>query len=86
MLKGIGFNYDYPDSMGPPSQVPLLKEGDLLVTSGLDGVFPPGIPVGLVTWIKPAKGSSYALEMEARPIVKNLNDLQAVVILPPRSE
>ena len=54
-LKGVGFNYDFGDSEGMGRDlrtgelvgmerrkegVPLLREGDLLVTSGLDGLFP----------------------------------------------
>ena len=86
-LKGIGFNFDYPDEEGTrKGAVPILKEGDFLVTSGLDGVFPPGLHVGTVAWMKPAKEGSYAHEIEVRPAASHLNDLQTVFILPPRSE
>ena len=60
-LKGTGFNYDFADGEGPardlrtgkpidnankePS-IPILKAGDLLVTTGMDGVFPPRPPSG----------------------------------------
>lgn len=94
-LKGIGFNFDYPDEEGPSRDlkngrptgnsagaIPLLKEGDLLVTSGLDGVFPQGLLVATVSSIAPLKEGSYAYEIEARPLASNLNDLQAVFILP----
>lgn len=90
ILKGVGFNYDYPDEEGHARDlngpVPLLKEGDVLLTSGLDGVFPPGLQVGFVTRIAPLKEGSYAYEMEARPAASHLNDLQSVFILPPQSE
>ncbi len=37
LLKGIGFNFDYPDEEGEArdlqAPIPILKEGDLLVTS-----------------------------------------------------
>ncbi len=87
-LKGIGFNFDYPDEESPPrdGKVPILKEGDLLVTSGLDGVFPPGLRVGSVSRIAPVKEGSYAYEIEVRPAVNNLNDLQTLFILPCLSE
>lgn len=94
-LKGIGFNFDYPDEEGPSRDlkngrptgnsaggIPLLKEGDLLVTSGLDGVFPQGLLVATVSSIAPLKEGSYAYEIEARPLASNLNDLQTVFILP----
>lgn len=90
VLRGIGFNFDYPDDEGLARDlrdgVSLLKEGDLLITSGLDGVFPPGLPVGTVAKIKPLKEGSYSYEIEVRPSACNLNDLQTLFILPPVSE
>jgi len=90
LLRGIGFNFDYPDDEGPPRElkggVPILKEGDLLVTSGLDGVFPSGIQVGTVAKIDPLKEGSYSYEIEVRPSVSNLNDLQTLFVLPPIGE
>ena len=88
MLKGVGFNFDYPDEDGSSrdGKVPILKEGDLLVTSGLDGVFPPGIRVGTVTSITPPKEGSYAYDIEVRPAADHLNDLETVFILPSLSE
>lgn len=86
-LKGIGFNFDYSDEYTPKNlKVPILKEGDLLVTSGLDGVFPLGLRVGTVTLLKAAKEGSYAREIEVRPAASHLNDLQTVFILPSMSE
>lgn len=88
ILKGVGFNFDYPDEDGASKdpKVPILKEGDLLVTSGLDGVFPPGIRVGTVAQISPFKEGSYAYDIEVRPAATNLNDLQTLFILPSLSE
>jgi len=90
LLKGIGFHFDYPDKRGtlPDSrgELPLLKEGDLLVTSGLDGVFPRGLRVGTVTWVEALKEGSYAYEIEVRPSVNHLNDLHTVFILSSLSE
>jgi cell shape-determining protein MreC len=86
ILKGVGFNYDYADEEGPArdlkNPLPLLKEGDTLLTSGLDGVFPPGLRVGSVSWIAPLQEGSFAYEIEVRPAASHLNDLQAVFILP----
>jgi rod shape-determining protein MreC len=42
-----------------------LKAGDLLLSSGMGGVFPPGYPVALVTSIKRSGGTFAAVE--ARP-------------------
>ncbi len=97
MLKGSGFNYDYPDEEGPARDLrtgqpfatrplpasPLLKEGDLLVTSGLDGVFPPGIAVAVATKIKPLKEGSCTYNLEAKPTAGDLHDLRTVLVLPP---
>jgi rod shape-determining protein MreC len=97
-LKGVGFNYDFPDAEGPSRElkmgrtftssgrsaaIPLLKEGDLLVTSGLDGIFPPGLLVGTVDSIGSLKEGGYAYEIEAEPRVSQLNHLQTLFILPP---
>ena len=72
VLKGIGFNYDFSDDEGPARDlrtgvpydasrktepVPLLRKGDLLVTTGLDGVFPPGFRVGIVSAVQTLKES-----------------------------
>ena len=46
-----------------------IKEGDLLVTSGLGGVFPSGYPVARVTLFKPVSGQAFAT-VEAEPLAK----------------
>jgi rod shape-determining protein MreC len=91
ILKGIGFNFDYPDEEGmslslKESAVSIIKEGDLLITSGLDGVFPSGLPVGTVSKVYPLKEGSYSYNIEVHPVVQNLNDLQTVMILSPVNE
>ncbi len=97
LLKGVGFNYNTADEEGParslrsgqpvgvnsaPGHI-LIQPGDLLVTSGLDGIFPPGIPVAIATKIAPLKEGSYSYELEAKPAAGDLNDLQSVFVLPP---
>lgn len=85
-LKGIGFNCDVADVEGPARDLrdrAVLQEGDLLITSGLDGVFPPGLKVAVVSSISPAREGAYCYELEADPAVPNLADLTAVFILPP---
>lgn len=37
-----------------------IKEGDIVVSSGLDGVFPPGLPVGKVVRLERNGSSSFA--------------------------
>jgi rod shape-determining protein MreC len=96
LLKGIGFNYEYPDEEGPARDLrsgrpigastpamPLIQNGDLLATSGLDGVFPPGIPVAIATRILPLTDESHSYEIEAGPAAGDLQDLSIVFVLPP---
>jgi len=44
-----------------------IKEGDLMVTSGLGGVFPAGYPVALVTMVQQDTSQPFAT-VEARPL------------------
>lgn len=85
-LKGIGFNYDFADEQGPSrpllSDPPILQAHDLLVTTGLDGVFPPGLRVAEISKVLPLKEGAYAYEIEAIPVVKNLDSIQTVFIIP----
>ena len=61
-----------------------LHPGDNVVTSGLGGVFPRGIPIGK---IMDSRTKNYGLFAEARVrLAVNLNRLEYVwVILPARS-
>jgi cell shape-determining protein MreC len=97
-LKGVGFNYDYADEAGPSRdlrsgealgtneklpKMPIIQIGDLLVTTGMDGVFPRGLQVAKVSKINLLKEGDYCYEIEAVACVKNLDDLTTVYILPP---
>ena len=97
-LHGIGFNTDFPDKEGPARDLrtgkpldpaakvptmPILKEHDLLVTTGMDGVFPPGLHVAEVTSIQLLKEGDYFYELEARPTAGDLNDLSLVFVIAP---
>jgi len=97
-LKGIGFNYDYPDAEGPArdlrsgqplnapdtiESMPIIQEGDLLVTTGLDGVFPAGLLVAEVSKIHLLREGDYFYELEAKPTAGNFDDLSLVFVLPP---
>jgi cell shape-determining protein MreC len=85
-LKGIGFNCDVSDEEGPARnlrETNVLQVGDLLVTSGLDGVFPPGLSVGFVTSIDPLREGSFSYDLQAEPAAGALNDLTALLVLPP---
>jgi rod shape-determining protein MreC len=55
-----------------------LKEGDLLLSTGMGGIFPPGYPVARVSKVKRA-GSTFAL-VEARPTAK-LDQAREVLLI-----
>ncbi|HEV8052308.1 MAG TPA: rod shape-determining protein MreC [Parachlamydiaceae bacterium] len=98
-LKGTGFNYDFADGEGaardlrtgnlstldPIESTPIVKVGDLLVTTGMDGVFPAGLMVAEVTKVHPLKEGDYFYELDALPIAGNFDDLSLVFIIPPVS-
>jgi rod shape-determining protein MreC len=60
-------------------QTASLEEGELLVTAGVDGVFPKGIPVGVVTKITPGAETLFPT-VQARPAA-DLDRLEEVVLL-----
>ena len=97
ILKGVGFNYDFSDEEGlardlrtgklmnqsRSESLPILKINDLLVTTGMDGVFPPYFKVATITKIHLLKEGDYYYELEATPTAGNLNELSLVFVLPP---
>jgi rod shape-determining protein MreC len=44
-----------------------VKTGDIVITSGLDMLFPPGIPVGYVTKVDSKNGGGYFQFIEVQP-------------------
>ena len=56
-----------------------VKEGDVLVTSGLGGIFPPGYPVATVSAIAEAAGGDFA-RVSARPLAP-VDDVREVLLL-----
>ncbi len=97
VLKGVGFNYDFGDEEGPALELrtgrpldqltqgeilPLIEVGDLLVTTGLDGVFPADIPVARVSKIAPLKEGGVSFDIEAELCAGNLDTLTKVTVLP----
>ncbi|NGX45678.1 MAG: hypothetical protein K940chlam2_00835 [Chlamydiae bacterium] len=93
-LKGVGFNYDFSDEEGDSRElrtgagmggsVPLLKVGDLLVTTGMDGIFPPDLLVGQITAISSLKEGGCSYGLEARSTAPNLEELRDLFVLPPQ--
>lgn len=95
LLTGIGFNLDFEDAdscardlrtgMSPSQEepcLPILQKHDLLITSGLDGVFPEGLLVAVVKDIQWLQEGDYYYNLIAEPTAGNLADLSSVTVLP----
>jgi rod shape-determining protein MreC len=96
LLQGVGFNYDFEDEEGPSrdlrsgkpvnqatEEVALVKKGDVLVTTGMDGIFPAGLRVGQVTEVHPLREGASAYELDALPLIGNFDNISFVAVLPP---
>ncbi len=97
ILKGTGFNYDFADESGPARDLRtgrtghsidenglhIIKPQDILVTTGMDGVFPEGFHVAIVTKVDVLKEGDYYYNLQAKPAVTNLDNLKSVFVLPP---
>jgi len=55
-----------------------VQEGDLLVTSGLDGIYPKGLPVAMVTKVRKHEASSFQT-VYADPVVR-ISRLEEVLV------
>lgn len=56
-----------------------IRDGDVLVTSGFDGIFPSGIPIGTVA---ETSASRYGIFQEANVVpFENMAELQEVMVL-----
>ncbi len=56
-----------------------IKVGDLLIASGLGGVFPAGYPVGTITRVERDPAQTFA-KVEAKPMAKLDSDYEVVLI------
>lgn len=72
-LVGFGFHDEGKNN---------LSEGDLLQTTGMDGVFPKGLLVAKVTKLTLPKEGNRNFALEAVACVKSLSNLDVVFILP----
>lgn len=95
-LKGTGFNYDFSDEEGfardlrsgltyEKTKLPaiaLLSVGDFLITTGLDGVFPAGLSVGVVSKVDILQEGQCFYHLEAIATAGNFDELSFVCVLP----
>jgi rod shape-determining protein MreC len=61
-----------------------VREGDLLVSSGLGGTFPPGYPVGVIRQVNSITGQAF-LEIDAEPAAA-LNRIREVLLVSPEKQ
>lgn len=91
VLKGVGFNYDFDDAEGSHrdlrhSKTALIQEGDPVITTGMDGLFPAGLRVGTVSKVYPLKEGSSSYEVDIRSPIENFDDMAFLTILPALSD
>ena len=61
------------------AQTAQVSPGDTLITSGMDDVFPKGIPVGIVTRVMPGNETLFQ-QVQAKPLV-DIDYLEEVILL-----
>ncbi len=57
-----------------------VEKGEVVITSGLDGIFPPGLPVGVVGVIKKEEGTDFFQHIEVVPFQSEAT-LEEVIVL-----
>ena len=95
-LDGIGFNYDFEDAEGPARDLRtgesadkkikgevLVKEGDLLVTTGMDGIFPEGFYLGYVEKVQDLQEGAAYYNLKAKTLAPSFYELKSVTVLMP---
>jgi rod shape-determining protein MreC len=62
-----------------------IRDGDVFITSGLGGKFPPGYPVGTVRSVRSVPGLPF-LEVDAEPAAALNRIREVLLITPPKPE
>jgi len=76
VVAGTGYDNCVLKYISPEENV---EKGEVIVTSGLDGIFPPGLPVGIVAKVK-KEGVEFFQQIEIMPFQSDAK-LEEVVIL-----
>lgn len=79
ILKGSGF-HSLPLE---ETKLEVVEVGDLLVTSGIDGMFPPNLPVATISTVFPMREGGCTYEIEALSLAGDFNELAELFVLPP---
>lgn len=98
IFRGIGFNYDFSDAEGDrrdlrsgqqtlvDQRTLLIRPGDLLKTSGLDGVFPRGLRVATVLTVFPLEEGAISYQILATSEAKEFPNFDHLTIIPAQPE
>ena len=81
LIEGVGFNCQFEEDWDQKDPN-ILNTNDLLITTGLDGIFPPNIPVAVVTKVKNIKNGELFYNIEAKLLATDIFFLQNVSVLP----
>jgi rod shape-determining protein MreC len=82
-LRALVFGTGNPDKVNVPylTAAADIREGDLLVSSGMGGTFPAGYPVATVSRIVNDPNEPF-LEIDARPVARLNHSKQVLLIWP----
>jgi len=83
ILRGMGWDQAYSTRIQYVGASPQITAGDLVVTSGVDGRFPPGLPVGRVTAVKDQPGQEPLVTVKPAVDFGKLKRVLVVLSPPP---
>ncbi len=91
ILQGIGFNYEFSDEEGEKIDLrsqnpPIIRIGDLLITTGFDGIFPKGLVTATVVAVESLHAGDIFYKLRARAAIENIHEIEFVQVLPAISE
>ncbi|MBI5212641.1 MAG: rod shape-determining protein MreC, partial [Nitrospirae bacterium] len=76
IVAGTGYRHSLLKYI-PPEEV--VEKGESAVTSGLDGIFPPGLPVGLVSHVR-TEGIEFFQDIRVLPFQDDATMEEAVIL------
>ena len=79
VLRGIGERDLELDNIDDDND---LKEGDAFITSGLDRVYPKGLPVGVITSVGPRRGLFRAIQVRPNADLGRLEEVICIIDRP----
>lgn len=91
ILQGFGFNYEFSDEEGEKIDLrsenpPIIRIGDLLITTGFDGIFPKGLVTATVVAVEPLNAGDIFYKIRARAAIENIHEIEFVQVLPAVSQ